>query len=288
MKKYDLNNPMAPLWLMYPHIGRCSIGWRMGYGEEYKYAFGEWYDSLSLDEQKLYQKMFPEPTGWLGWYEEEDNDTYDDCCLLWNGEGRMQYSIKDLKQDFQKGRSIKYLFFWGHQPSNDGSITKACLSQWWMADFKIETDTYCCMEQYMMAEKAKLFEDKEILEKIMVSKHPKQIKELGRKVKNFNEEIWEKKRYSIILNGNYAKFLQNKNLKQFLLQTKNRVLVEASPYDKIWGIGMSVDDKHIDNPLEWNGQNLLGFALMEVREELLRVCQNDKKLNLKELHEKFG
>jgi len=157
----------------------------------------------------------------------------------------MQYSIEDLKQDFQKGRNIKYLFFWGHQPSHEGNITKTCLSQRWIADFKIETDTYCCMEQYMMAEKAKLFEDKEILAKIMESKYPKQIKELGRKVKNFNEEIWKKRRYSIILNANYAKFLQNENLKQFLLQTKNRVLVEASPYDKIWSIGMSADDKHI-------------------------------------------
>jgi ribA/ribD-fused uncharacterized protein len=71
------------------------------------------------------------------------------------------------------------------------------------------------------------------------------------------------------------------------LNTKNRVLVEASPYDKIWGIGISADDKHIENPLKWNGQNLLGFALMEVREELLRICQNEKRFNLKELHKKF-
>lgn len=71
------------------------------------------------------------------------------------------------------------------------------------------------------------------------------------------------------------------------MNTKNRVLVEASPYDKIWGIGIPADDKHIENPLEWKGQNLLGFALMEVRKELLRICQNEKRFNLKELRKKF-
>ncbi len=281
-KSYDINNPMPPLWLKYPHKGMYSIGWRMGYGEEYKCEFGDWYNTLNPEEQKNYQQMFPEPKGWLGWYEEDSNDKDiydDDGYLLWNEDGKMKYSIEDLKKDFQKGKSIKYLFFWGHQPSHDGSITKTCLSQWWKSDFTIETDTYCCMEQYMMAEKARLFEDDEILNEIMESKNPKQIKELGRKVKNFNEKVWEQKRYSIILNGNYAKFIQNERLKEFLLGAKNRVLVEASPYDKIWGIGMSSDDEHINNPLEWKGLNLLGFALMEVRDELLRVCENEKILN---------
>lgn len=283
MKKlYDIKNPMPPLWLKYPHIGMYSIGWRMGYGEEYKSEFGDWYNTLNPKEQKEYQQMFPEPKGWLGYYEDDcdDKDIYDDDgYLLWNEDGKMKYSIEELKKDFQKGKSIKYLFFWGHQPSHDGSITKTCLSQWWKSDFTIETDTYCCMEQYMMAEKARLFEDDEVLNEIMESKHPKQIKELGRKVKNFDEKVWEQKRYSIILNGNYAKFIQNERLKEFLLGAKNRVIVEASPYDKIWGIGMSSDDEQINNPLKWKGLNLLGFALMEVRDELLRVCENEKILN---------
>ena len=90
--------------------------------------------------------------------------------------------------------------------------------------------------------KGKAFEDNETLEKIMKSKHPKQIKNLGRQVKNFDEYLWVKNRYSIILNGNYAKFIQNEDLRQFLIGTKDRVLVEASPYDKIWGIGMSADE----------------------------------------------
>ncbi|WP_313885148.1 MULTISPECIES: NADAR family protein [Clostridium] len=90
-----------------------------------------------------------------------------------------------------------------------------------------------------------------------------------------------------MLNGNYAKFIQDEDLRQFLIRTKERVLVEASPYDKIWGIGMSADDENIENPLLWNGANLLVFALMEVRDELIRVCKNYDKLNLIKLHEMF-
>ncbi len=290
MKKiYDINNPIAPPWLMYPYISRGSIGWRMGSGEYYIHEFGDWYSSLTVEDQKQYQLMFPEPKGWLGWYNEDctEEDTYYDDHLIWNKDGEMKYSLDSLQDDFKKGKRIKYLFFWGHQPSADGSITKTCLSQWWKADFSIDMDEYCCMEQYMMAEKARLFEDHEVLKEILKSHHPKQIKELGRKVKNFDEDVWKKRRYSIILNGNFAKFLQNEDLKQFLMNTKNRVLVEASPYDKIWGIGMSVDNKSIENPLEWKGQNLLGFALMEVRDELIRVCQNEKKLNLQKQREEF-
>lgn len=99
----------------------------------------------------------------------------------------------------------------------------------------------------MMAEKARLFKDNETLNEIMKSSYPKQMKTLGRKVKNFDEELWVKSRYSIIVKGNYAKFTQNKDLKEFLIQTKDRVLVEASPYDRIWRIGMSKDDPNIEN-----------------------------------------
>ena len=286
-QEFDKNDLMVPPWLMYPHIRRYSIGWRMGYGESYIYKFGEWFTALSQDDQKMYQQMFPTPIGWFGWYEEEiaDDDNYDGSILLWNKDGGMKYSLDSLQLEYQSGKKIDYLFFWGHQPSVDGSISKTCLSQWWKSDFYIDIDKYCCMEQYMMAEKARLFNDDEILTKIMKSNDPKQIKELGRKVRNFTEDEWEKKRYSIILNGNFAKFLQNEDLKQFLLGTKNKVIVEASPYDKIWGIGMALEDKDINNFLIWKGQNLLGFALMEVRDEINRVCQNESKLNIREMHE---
>lgn len=182
-----------------------------------------------------------------------------------------KYSIYSIQRNFQMGERMKYVLFWGHQPSKDGRITKTCFSQWWQAHFTINAEIYCCMEQYMMAEKAPLFNDNETLEKIMKSNNPKLIKDLGRQVKNFSQELWEQKRYSIIFNGNYAKFSQNEDLKQFLNSTKDRVLVEASPYDSIWGIGMSADEENIENPLFWKGLNLLGLALMEVRDELIRV-----------------
>ncbi|MDS0525502.1 NADAR family protein [Clostridium sp. SHJSY1] len=276
---YSINNPMAPLWIKYPQINRYSLGWRMGFGESYVVKFGEWYESLNNEEKKEYKEMFPEPKGWLGWYEEVfDRDIYDEDVLLWDKDRNMKYSLENVQADFKKSKKNKFLFFWGHQLSRDGSITKTALSQWWKSDFVVDIDTYSCMEQYMMAEKARLFGDEEILEKIMNSKYPKQIKELGRKIKNFDEEIWTKNKYSIILNGNYAKFTQNEDLREFLIGTKNRILVEASPYDKVWGIGMSSDDINIENPLTWKGLNLLGFALMEVRDEIIKVYENYNKL----------
>ena len=125
------------------------------------------------------------------------------------------------------------------------------------------------MEQYMMAEKARLFNDKQIEEKIMECKYPKRIKALGRMVRNFNEDVWNDNKYDIVLRGNYAKFSQDEELKKFIINTKNRVLVEASPYDSVWGIKMSSKDNNIENPHYWRGENLLGFALMEVRDKLI-------------------
>lgn len=286
---YNINNLMAPPWLMYPNISRYSIGWRMGYGENYMMDFADWYSGLNIDEQRQFQEMFPEPKGWLGWYEEEytDRDIYNENVLFWNKDGEMKYSRERIENDSQNRKKKKFIFFWGHQPSKDGTITKTSFSQWWRSSFSINIDTYCCMEQYMMAEKARLFKDVETLEKIMRSNNPKEIKVLGRQVRNFDENIWKKNRYSIILNGNYAKFMQNEDLRLFLISTKDSILVEASPYDKIWGIGMSANNENIENPLLWQGLNLLGFALMEVRDELIRVCQNYDKLNMIKLHEKY-
>jgi ribA/ribD-fused uncharacterized protein len=94
------------------------------------------------------------------------------------------------------------------------------------------------------------------------------VKALGRGVRGFEELIWRQHRVSIVVEGNYAKFSQSEPLRDFLIGTKHRVLVEASPVDKIWGIGLAGDDPRAENPLEWRGLNLLGFALMDVRERL--------------------
>jgi ribA/ribD-fused uncharacterized protein len=144
------------------------------------------------------------------------------------------------------------------------------------------------MEQYMMAEKARLFGDTEIEEKIMNCNNPNEIKGLGRKVRGFDEEIWNKVKYSIVVNGNYDKFMQNEKLKAYLLSTEDKILVEASPYDNVWGIQMSENDEDIKNPELWRGENLLGFALMEVRNEIKRVCKNSHMIDFISLHKKYN
>ena len=160
----------------------------------------------------------------------------------------------------------KYIFFWGHKEEKKEEITKSCLSQWYDCSFEIDGILYNTAEQYMMSQKALLFNDNGTNKKIMGVKDPKQYKKLGRQVKNFSSNLWDEKKFDIVVKGNLAKFSQNENLKQFLLNTKNKILVEASPYDKIWGIGMAQDDKDIYNQDKWKGENLLGKALMKVRE----------------------
>jgi ribA/ribD-fused uncharacterized protein len=174
----------------------------------------------------------------------------------------MKYNIKNIAPE------SKFLFFWGHQPSKDGIITKTCFSQWWVSPFVVDGITYKTAEHWMMAKKAELFNDNEILEKIIQANSPAEAKKLGREVRNYNDVLWLSSRYEIVKQGNLYKFHQNIDLKEFLLNTKERVLVEASPVDAIWGIGMAGDHKDIHNPEKWIGLNLLGFALMEVRDEL--------------------
>ncbi|ENI8645403.1 NADAR family protein [Listeria monocytogenes] len=180
----------------------------------------------------------------------------------------MDYTLEKIQHKYRKGEKLKYIFFWGHQPAEDGKISKSCFSQWWICSFKVDGVEYNCAEQFMMAEKAKLFNDMEMREKILAAKHPKQAKDFGRLISGFQEDIWLKNRFNIVMRANLAKFSQNEELKKFLMQTKNRILVEASPVDKIWGIRMAADNKNVENPLYWKGLNLLGFALMAVRDEL--------------------
>lgn len=177
----------------------------------------------------------------------------------------MKYSLEKL---ITENIGDKFLFFWGHQPNKDCSISKTCFSQWWLSSFEVEGITYKTAEHWMMAKKAELFKDTAILEKIIVANSPAEAKKLGREVKNYIDEVWLENRYEIVRQGNFYKFSQNQDLKEFLINTKERILVEASPVDPIWGIGMAADHKEVTNPEKWKGLNLLGFALMEVRDEL--------------------
>lgn len=178
----------------------------------------------------------------------------------------MKYTRDTVIKRFNDGERMKYIFFWGHKPSADGSITKSCFSQWYDCCFTVDGVEYSTAEQYMMSQKALLFGDNKIYSEIMNAYHPKQFKDLGRKISGFNEKVWNENKTDIVIKGNTAKFSQNQELKYFLLNTNNRILVEASPYDKIWGIGMKSDDTRCENPTLWNGENLLGFCLMEVRD----------------------
>lgn len=184
------------------------------------------------------------------------------------GTQQQMRSIEELIRFVDGGNHVTYLFFWGHQPEKNGTISKSCLSNWYPAQFTLNGITYATTEHYMMAQKAQLFGDTRMYQTILNAKTPKEAKALGRKVTGFREEIWNTHRIDIMVAGNEAKFFQHHEMKHFLLSTHDAILVEASPYDRIWGIGMSVDNPDIENPKAWKGLNLLGFALMEVRSRL--------------------
>ncbi|WP_440960166.1 NADAR family protein [Paenibacillus nitricinens] len=182
----------------------------------------------------------------------------------------MIYNIEQLRKAYIAGKTFKFMFFWGHTPPKHDGVDKSCFSQWWMSPFLVEGMEYSCVEQFMMAEKARLFGDDEMLDAILKAKHPKEMKAYGRAVRNFENDTWDKECYNIVKRGNIAKFSQNPKLGEYLKSTKNRILVEASPQDRIWGIGMSQSNPDAENPVKWRGRNLLGFVLTEVRDELLR------------------
>jgi ribA/ribD-fused uncharacterized protein len=151
----------------------------------------------------------------------------------------------------------KYVFFWN-----------GIYSQWYQSRMVIDGIEYNCCEQYMMHQKALIFGDEITAEMILASTDPKEQKALGRRVAGFNKDRWDEVCVGIVFKGNFAKFSQNEMLKSALLSTGSRILVEASPYDKIWGIGMAEDHPDIENPDRWKGLNLLGWCITTVRTEL--------------------
>jgi ribA/ribD-fused uncharacterized protein len=141
-------------------------------------------------------------------------------------------------------------------------------SQWYISPFIIDNIQYNCCEQFMMAMKARIFNDTETEMLIMNATEPKEQKQLGRTVKNFNDDEWNKLADDIVFQGNLAKFSQNPTLKELLLNTGNKIIVECSPYDAIWGNGLNITDT-LNTPSEnWKGTNRLGKAIMKVRNVL--------------------
>jgi ribA/ribD-fused uncharacterized protein len=166
------------------------------------------------------------------------------------------------------GRRVKYLHFWGHRPQRDGSVGPGCLSQWWPSPFTVDGVVYATAEHWMMAGKARLFGDTEAERKAVAAGHPRTAKSVGRTVRGFDEQVWERERFALVTEGSVHKFRQHPELRDYLLGTGNRVLVEASPLDRVWGIGLAADDPRAGDPAAWRGLNLLGFALMEARARL--------------------
>ena len=281
-----MRNLLPPPWIKFPSMDPFSIGWRMGAGEDYKFKFNDWLKTLSQDEQRQYQQLFAEPATWRGYWDERLSDddstlfTYNEFLLdLWEREPR--YDLAWLKKRYNAGAVGKFLLFWGHQKG--ASISASCLSQWYASSFWQDEVRYACAEQYMMAKKAECFGDKEALEQILSAKDPVQMKALGRQVRGFNAKVWDEVKFSVVLNASYLKFSQNTSLRDFLLQTGSKVLVEASPVDKIWGIGLAASDENAQNPMKWRGQNLLGFALMRARDEIAKVYKNVHLFDTREL-----
>ena len=180
----------------------------------------------------------------------------------------MTYNLRWLIDKFDKGEPLKFLFFWGHSNKNNEDIGKFVFSQWHPSSFVVDNILYKTAEHWMMSYKALLFDDTEVFRKILAAEKPGEVKELGRQIRGFDEVKWNTEKFGIVKTGNIHKFNQNKNLKDFLMSTGERIIVEASPTDTVWGIGLSQDSKMVDNPYTWRGENLLGFALMETRDFL--------------------
>jgi ribA/ribD-fused uncharacterized protein len=150
-----------------------------------------------------------------------------------------------------------HVFFWN-----------GIYSQWHKAPMTIDGVQYNCCEQYMMHQKALTFGDLEIAEEVLQTSNPKDQKGLGRQIKSFNKDKWDSVCLGIVYKGNLEKFRQNPDLLAELLSTGDRLLVEASPFDKIWGIGMAEEDPGVDDPANWKGLNLLGWSITLVKQQL--------------------
>jgi ribA/ribD-fused uncharacterized protein len=178
--------------------------------------------------------------------------------------------------------SLEPLFFWGHN-AKGYVMGKQCLSNWFPSTFIVEEKIndkiiklkFHNNEQYFMYQKAKLFGDINMMEKILKEKKPFNCKKLGKLVKNFDKKIWEENCVDLVTMGCYYKFSQDKEFKKFLLSTGDRLLVEASPYDFIWGIGMGELKAKNLPPEKWPGKNYLGICLMNARKMIRDEINSD-------------
>jgi ribA/ribD-fused uncharacterized protein len=173
-----------------------------------------------------------------------------------------------LEAAVRAGERFEYLFFWGHTPKSPPAVDKSCLSQWYPAPFHVDGHRYATAEHWMMAGKARLFGDDEALADILAADSPADAKAIGRRVRSFDAARWRAHCVPLVTDGNAHKFGQHPALRKFLHATADHVLVEASPRDRVWGIGMGATNEAATDPTRWRGENLLGFALMMARARL--------------------
>jgi len=254
MEKYDIYGPIPKPFSGKPEIGQFS---------DFEKVFGNNEDLVTMIAQ--IRDNFTEEI--IKYIPESSAGSSPECVLY------ALYKILEDRLSSQKkitkgtdsllsvddvSKENDFEFFWG-----------GVFSQWAKYNFTDEYGvTYNCAEQYMMAQKAEIFNDTEMYNKIMASSDPREQKAFGRKIKGFNDEEWDKYKIKIVHDGTYLKFSQHPELKKYLLSTGNKIIVEASPYDRVWGIGLSETDPKRFDPKLWRGQNLLGFIITQVREQL--------------------
>lgn len=192
--------------------------------------------------------------------------------------GDLVSDLASLRTAWSSGARPKFVYFWGLPSAHLDKVKSFgvgpwVLSQWYPARFEMSGIPYATAEHWMMSAKCRLFQDHNTLKLVTEDSlkprpDPQQAKRLGRNVVGFNDAEWDRYKFNVVVNGNTLKFGQNPALRDYLISTGDAVLVEASPYDRVWGIGLAKDRPEAQDPTQWNGENLLGFALMRVRSKL--------------------
>jgi ribA/ribD-fused uncharacterized protein len=177
-------------------------------------------------------------------------------------------NIEELRQRVVAGWDPGYALFLAPDPERAGVLGNECLSQWYPSAMQIDGVRLPTAEHYMMWRKARLFGDSDVERLLLADDSPASAKQLGRRVRNFRSDVWDRHRFDVVLQGSIAKFEQNETLRSYLIGTGDCILAEASPVDNIWGIGYAATDPRAKDPLQWTGLNLLGFALMQARDRL--------------------
>jgi len=179
-------------------------------------------------------------------------------------------SLGELQQCLRNGGNAKFMFFWGHKPGPQGTIGKACFCQTWPSQFLVGGQLFPTAAHCIAATKAQLFNDRKTLTAIQATADPSEAIALANRTHGLDERMWARHRYAAFVAANHEKFSQNIVLGAYLVATGVQVLAEANPDDNVSGIGLAENDADASTPQRWPGQNVLGFALMEVRDLLSR------------------